>query len=106
MRSTAGTRLPWLPVSVLALALVMPAVAHAQRFTGELSGTVVDESGAVLPGANVTLTNEASGDQRRSVTNADGFFAFAAVPCRHLHGRLGAARLPEDRDEGRQPPRG
>jgi hypothetical protein len=64
----------------LALALGIPGVAHAQRFTGELNGTVVDESGAVLPGANVTLTNEASGDQRRTVTNADGFFAFAAVP--------------------------
>jgi hypothetical protein len=80
MRSTAGTRLAWLSVSVLALALVMPGAAHAQRFTGELNGTVVDESGAVLPGANVTLTNEGSGDQRRTVTNADGFFAFAAVP--------------------------
>ena len=80
MRSIAGRGLAWLSISVLAFVLVMPGVAHAQRLTGELSGTVVDESGAVLPGANVTLTNEASGDQRRTVTNADGFFAFAAVP--------------------------
>src|SRR5213593_4742826 len=80
MRSTAGRGLAWLSVSVLALALMMPGVAHAQRFTGELNGTVVDQSGAVVPGANVTLTNEASRDQRRTVTNADGFFAFAAVP--------------------------
>jgi len=80
MRSTAGRGLAWLSISVLALVLLIPGFALAQRFTGELSGTVMDESGAVLPGANVTLTNEASGDQRRTVTNTDGFFAFAAVP--------------------------
>src|SRR6059058_4980983 len=55
MRSIAGRGLAWLSISVLAFVLVMP-------------------------GVNVTLTNEASGDQRRTVTNADGFFAFAAVP--------------------------
>jgi hypothetical protein len=48
--------------------------------TGDLSGTVVDETGGVLPGATVVLTNEASGDQRRIVTNAEGFFSFSAVP--------------------------
>jgi hypothetical protein len=64
----------------LALILAWPAQSFAQRFTGELSGTVVDDSGAVIPGADVVLTNEASGAQRRSVTNSDGFFAFSAVP--------------------------
>jgi hypothetical protein len=78
--STTGGRLGWFLIPVLAIVLAVPRIAYAQRFTGELSGTVVDESGAAVPGASVTLTNEASGDQRRSVTNADGFFAFAAVP--------------------------
>jgi hypothetical protein len=67
-------------VVALALWLAFPGVSLAQRFTGELSGTVADETGAVVPAAAVTLINENSKDQRRTVTNADGFFAFAAVP--------------------------
>jgi Carboxypeptidase regulatory-like domain len=83
MRSVSISRIARLPlvgVAVLAVLLALPGTSHAQRFTGELSGTVVDESGAVIPGADVTLTNEASGSQRRTVTNSDGFFGFSAVP--------------------------
>jgi hypothetical protein len=65
--------------AALAVLLAWPGTSHAQRFTGELSGTVVDESGGVIPGADVGLMNEASGDTRRTVTNSDGFFAFSAV---------------------------
>ena len=53
--------------------------ASAQTLTGQLSGTVVDSSDAVLPGATVTLVNDLSGDQRTTVTNAAGNFVFAAV---------------------------
>jgi len=80
MRSTLGRGPVWLLVPALTLVLGLPGVGYAQRFTAELSGTVVDDSGAALPGANVTATNEASGDQRRTVTNGEGFFAFAALP--------------------------
>jgi hypothetical protein len=40
----------------------------------------VDGTGAVLPGADIVLTNDSSGDVRRTVTNSEGFFAFASVP--------------------------
>ncbi len=56
------------------------ASAHAQSLTGQLSGTVVDSSDAVLPGVTITLINELSGDQRSTVSNASGNFVFAAVP--------------------------
>jgi hypothetical protein len=65
-----------IPVFVLAIAL--PG-AVAQTLTGQLSGTVVDTSEGVLPGATVTLVNELSGDQRTTVTNEAGNFGFAAV---------------------------
>ena len=52
----------------------------AQTVSGRLSGSLVDETGGTIPGADVTLTNEASRDVRRTKSNADGFFAFAAVP--------------------------
>jgi Carboxypeptidase regulatory-like domain len=83
MSSVCISRMARLLISGVAAAVLLlawPGKSYAQRFTGELSGTVVDESGAVIPGADVALTNEASGTQRRTVTNADGFFAFSAVP--------------------------
>ena len=67
-------------VGLAALILGLPGASYAQRFTAELNGTVLDESGAAVPGADAVLTNEASGSVRRSVTNANGFFAFSAVP--------------------------
>jgi hypothetical protein len=73
-------RLCLVAIPALALILGLPGTSHAQRMTGEISGTVVDDSGAVIPGANVSLTNESSLSKRTSVTNAEGFFSFASVP--------------------------
>jgi hypothetical protein len=65
---------------VSAILLLLAPAAHAQRITGELSGTVTDAQGGVLPGADVALANEASRATRRTETNTSGFFAFAAIP--------------------------
>ena len=66
-------------VTVMLAVLACAGAAGAQTLTGQLSGTVVDSSDAVLPGATVTLVNELSGDQRTTVTNEAGNFVFAAV---------------------------
>ena len=78
--SGMAKRLALLAVPLLAVLLALPATTYAQRFTGDLSGTVVDESGGVIPGADVIVVNQASQSERRTVTNSDGFFAFAALP--------------------------
>src|SRR5436190_8711308 len=44
--------------------------------TGQISGTVMDSSNAVLPGATVQLKDEGTGALRESVTNTSGAFAF------------------------------
>ncbi len=62
--------------AVLALST---ASSNAQQLTGTISGTAYDQSGAVVPQANVVLKNEASGDVRTSVTGTDGHFAITAV---------------------------
>ncbi|HYU78800.1 MAG TPA: TonB-dependent receptor, partial [Vicinamibacterales bacterium] len=46
--------------------------AHAQVSTATLSGTVIDESKGVLPGANVTATDLATGRTYSAVTDARG----------------------------------
>ena len=62
---------------VAALLIFLPR-AQAQ-LSGSLSGTVTDPSGSVVPNAKVTLTNQASKEQREVTSNKDGYFAFAAV---------------------------
>ncbi len=51
----------------------------AQSVTGSLSGTIVDDSNRVVPGAEVTLVNEKTGEERHGVSNEVGDFAFAAL---------------------------
>ncbi|MGA7830388.1 MAG: carboxypeptidase-like regulatory domain-containing protein [Terracidiphilus sp.] len=57
--------------------LLIPA-AYAQT-TSSISGTVLDSAGALVPGAKVTLTDEASKAIRVSTSNGQGFFDFVAV---------------------------
>lgn len=68
-----GTRLLTALACLMALGLVRPPAALAQA-TGTIAGVVTDESGAVLPGATVEVTNTATGQTRMAVTGADGHF--------------------------------
>src|SRR5687767_10548844 len=54
---------------------VMSHAGYAQGVTGTVSGTVKDAQGGVVPGASVTLINEAQGTTTAPVvTNASGDF--------------------------------
>src|SRR5262245_16336415 len=65
----------------LAAALTFVAAeARAQKITATLRGTVTDASGAVMPGARVTATNEGTGLTRATTTNAAGLYSFAELP--------------------------
>lgn len=48
--------------------------------TGKIVGTVTDPSGAPLPGATVTATNEGTSEARNGVTDGDGNFTFPVLP--------------------------
>lgn len=54
-------------------------VIQAQSTTGSISGTVTDQTGAVVPGANVTVKGEA-GQQYTAVTKSDGGYTVPGVP--------------------------
>ena len=46
--------------------------AFAQKFTGTIQGRVTDPTGAVLPNAQITVKNVATGTTRTATTNSDG----------------------------------
>ena len=65
---------------LLVLALVVTGIAvWAQVPTGIISGTVTDESGAVIPNAAITITNKATGAARSVTANASGIFSASAL---------------------------
>ena len=55
-------------VPVLTLG-VLAGIASAQDFRGAIGGQVTDESGAVLPGVTVTVTNKETNVSNEAVTN-------------------------------------
>ena len=58
-------------------AVLVPLSAGAQvRITGAITGTVTDQSDAVVPGASVQLTDEGTGVTKEAVTNQSGVFQF------------------------------
>ncbi len=63
---------------LLILALFSGVVANAQTSV-TVSGTVEDPSGAVIPGAKLTLTGKATGQARVAKSDGEGRFVFANV---------------------------
>ena len=66
-------------VFVLA-ALAPPVAAQTQITTGVIQGTVVDASGAVLPGVDVEVRNVDTNLTRTVVTDRDGRFVVLQLP--------------------------
>ena len=54
--------------------------AFAQLAQGELRGTIVDESGAVLPGVTVTANHVETGTARTTMTGPNGAYLMPALP--------------------------
>ncbi|MDQ3748068.1 MAG: carboxypeptidase-like regulatory domain-containing protein, partial [Acidobacteriota bacterium] len=54
--------------------------AQAQTASATLNGTVSDENGAVVAGANVVVVNNATGLQRTATTNSEGYFVVPLLP--------------------------
>ena len=69
-------------VALFLLAIVTPLVA--QQGTSEIAGRITDEQGAVLPGVNIVITNEATGVFRDVVSGPEGtYFVSQLVPGRY-----------------------
>jgi hypothetical protein len=68
-----------LVVGIAALALFSTLNLCAQD-TGEITGTVRDNTGAIVQGADVQITSTAGGIQRSTSTNSDGDYLAAGLP--------------------------
>ena len=68
-------------LAALCLALAaLGGVATAQSTTGRISGTVLDSSGAVLPGVTVSVTESRIGFTQSTVTDDRGAYVLVALP--------------------------
>lgn len=52
----------------------------AQVLKGSISGTATDPQGAVVPGAKVTITNNATGVSQTTTSDGAGLFRFSLIP--------------------------
>jgi len=58
------------------LLLVSAVSLHGQVSMGAVSGTITDSTGAAVPGASVTITNQGTSVSHSTKTDASGFFSF------------------------------
>lgn len=64
----------------LLVLFAFPVPSLAQGTTGNVRGTVVDVSGAVVPDATVTITNVNTGEKRTATTSSKGAFEVTFLP--------------------------
>src|SRR5207249_6899232 len=75
-------RLRFLIVGALLIAAIISASSclwAQSATTGALRGTVVDPTGAVVPGVTVTLVNPATGQTQTAMTDAKGLYGFSLL---------------------------
>jgi hypothetical protein len=70
----------WMTVALLLSGVFFaPTSASAQTDQARVVGAVIDQTGAFVQGATVTLRNERTGEERKTVVGEDGRYVFAAL---------------------------
>src|SRR5690242_3579314 len=59
---------------VLLACVLLAVFANAQSQNAELTGTITDASGALVPGAQITVTNVNTGEKRTTTSNEAGIY--------------------------------
>ena len=76
---------------LLPILLFSAAPGYAQSTAGTITGIVTDGSGAVVPGATVTIENPVSGLSRTATSDAAGHYQFNNLPLNPYHLSVNAA---------------
>ena len=66
----------WTLLFSIALATMLPGLSLTQSFNGSIGGLVTDPSGAVIPGAQLTLKSVRTGAEMKFTADRDGLFRF------------------------------
>jgi hypothetical protein len=64
---------------ILCVYQVFPPDVFSQSASATLSGVVIDQNGAIVPDAKVTLTNRGTRSERRTRTNGEGLYVFTQL---------------------------
>src|SRR5215211_7027766 len=62
------------PMQIIAVVLLLAVAAAGQTNRGGIAGTVIDQNGAAIPGASVTIANIGTGQKQTVTTSEDGAF--------------------------------
>jgi hypothetical protein len=73
-------RNPKVLLALLILFVAAPLAVEAQTVEGVITGTIFDATGAVVPKAEVTITNEGTNISETRTTGTDGAYLFPLVP--------------------------
>src|SRR5262249_7383392 len=66
---------PSIPAMLLIGLIAFVNVAHSQVETGQITGTVYDPSGAVVPNAKITVKSNNTGFERQTISTSSGAYA-------------------------------
>ena len=75
-------RLPQAAI-LFVFALILAATPRVQAQSSQISGQVVDQQSAALPGAKLTLNRVDTGEQREAVSSSEGYYSFPLLPPGH-----------------------
>src|ERR1700732_2482583 len=62
------------------VAVCSPSMALAQKTTGDVTGTILDGTGAVLPGVTVNAVCTTTNSTRTAVSDAQGGYSLPEMP--------------------------
>src|SRR5215212_1459619 len=67
------------PMQNIAVVLLLAVAAAGQTNRGAIAGTVLDQNGAAIPGASVTIINVGTGQKQTVTTSEDGAFQVSSL---------------------------
>src|SRR5918993_218820 len=67
-------------VSLLTVAFILSAGVFAQSNTGSITGVVTDPTGAAVPNATVTVTNQGTNEKRTVQADSEGRYEVPSLP--------------------------
>ena len=71
---------PHLSRSLFCITLLFALASSALAQTAQVTGRITDQAGAIVPGAQITVTNLATSVSRETVSNSEGYFTLPLLP--------------------------